>query len=339
MATKQPTFSKFYLFFLCFSILLPISSKTANPVQEKAVVWHGYSQLRFTSNFSDVHSFSLRRLKLWIKSEPTFDKHWGFKVQTTLSSSQNEKFVLQDVEGFYKGKQFSIHFGQFVPHYSLQRFQHDYNLAFAERFSAINALIPNGTLGVRDIGIEGNWRNKNKTMETWFGLFNGTGITSYKLNNSGILLTHKTNFYFFGRKLLAGYSLMYRKADQLQLIKIMPSETSFSGNDFRYNIFLKLQLKNFVFQTEYLAAELETQKAEGYYFLASYSQHKNVWALSYSNYSDLILTTASLPEIHLAYNYLLNKKGMKLLFDNGFSLDKGKLSNYSFSLQMQIFFN
>ncbi len=337
MATKHPTFSKAYLFLLCFVILLPISGNTANPVQEKAVVWHGYSQLRFTSNFSDVHSFSLRRLKFWVKSGPTFDKHWGFKVQTTLSSSQNEKFLLQDVEGFYKWKQFSVNFGQFVPHYSLQRFQHDYNLAFAERFSAINALIPNGTLGVRDIGIEGNWFNKN--IETWFGLFNGTGITNYKLNNSGILLTHKTNIYFFGRKLLTGYSLMYRKADDLQLHNIFPSETSFSGKDFRYNFFLKLQLKSFVFQTEYLAAVLETQKAEGYYFLASYTQAKNVWALSYSNYSDLILTSESIPEVHLGYTYLLNKKGLKLLLDNGFSLNQGKLSNYSFILQMQIFFN
>jgi len=153
------------------------------------------------------------------------------------------------------------------------------------------------------------------------------------------LLTHKTNIYFFERKLLAGYSLMYRKADDLQLRNIFPSETSFSGNDFRYNFFLKLQLKNLVFQTEYLAAELETQKAEGYYFLASYTQHKNVWALSYSTYSDLIPTTESLPEVHLVYNYLLNKKGMRLLLDNGVQLNKGKLSNYSMVLQMQIFFN
>ncbi|MCD6090253.1 MAG: hypothetical protein J7J72_02020 [Bacteroidales bacterium] len=164
MTTRYPSFTAISFIWLCFLILIPLEEKTANPIQGKKVEWHGYSQLRLTSNLSDIHSFALRRLKFWLKSDPAFDKHWGFKVQTTLSSSKAEKFILQDVEGFYKRKQFRLNFGQFVPHYSLQRFQHDYSLAFAERFSAINTLIPNGTLGVRDIGIEGNWRNNKNSF-------------------------------------------------------------------------------------------------------------------------------------------------------------------------------
>ncbi len=92
-----------------------------------------------------------------------------------------EKPTLQDVKGFYHWKQFRLNFGQFVPHYSLQRFQHDFNIPMAERAAVINALIPDGTLEVRDIGIEGYWQNKNKTIESWLGIFNGNGIKEYRL--------------------------------------------------------------------------------------------------------------------------------------------------------------
>ena len=66
--------------------------------QKPPVLWNGYTQLRYTSNFNNVNSFAMRRMKLWVKSTPEFDNHWGYKVQTTITSNQNEKFMLQDVE-------------------------------------------------------------------------------------------------------------------------------------------------------------------------------------------------------------------------------------------------
>ena len=226
--------------------------------------WDGYAQLRFKSNFQDVNSFAMRRMKLWLYSTPDFNAHWGYKVQTTITSNQNEKFVLQDVVAFYRFKHFKINFGQFIPHYSLQRFQPDYVVPLTERAPVINELIPNGTLGVRDIGIEANFHNSEKNFETWIGIFNGSGIKEYRLNNSGFMITHKSIFHFFHTKLNAGYSLMYRKADQLQLLGILPDSVLFSGNDFRYNLFAQFQLEKFQVQAEYLWASLDGQIADGY---------------------------------------------------------------------------
>ncbi len=52
----------------------------------------GYAQLRSTTNYKDNAEFSLRRLKLWIKSAPTFSDHWNYKIQTTIKSSNVEFF-------------------------------------------------------------------------------------------------------------------------------------------------------------------------------------------------------------------------------------------------------
>jgi len=61
------------------------------------VEWHGYFQLRTTTDFENYNNFSLRRLKLWMQSSDDFDKHWGFKIQGTFSGIRKELFLLQDV--------------------------------------------------------------------------------------------------------------------------------------------------------------------------------------------------------------------------------------------------
>jgi hypothetical protein len=303
------------------------------------IIWNGYTQLRLTSNFNDVNSFALRRMKLWLNSSPGFNKHWGFHLQTTITSYQNEGFRLQDVLTYYKQGQFNINIGQFVPHYSLQRFQPDYQIPLTERADVINALIPNGTLGVRDIGIEGNYTSPNKTVETWLGIFNGNGIKEYHLNNSGILLTHKTAFHLFNQQFTTGYSAMYRKADQLQLVSVIPDSIEFSGNDFRYNLFAQYQSKKIQIQAEYLWADLNNKIADGYYILAALNLGKNQLVASWNQYTDLIESTNDSPIAHLGYNYLLNGNKLKFMFDNGVQISNGSLENYFATIQLQLFFN
>ncbi len=189
------------------------------------------------ANFDDVNSFAMRRMKLWVNSTPGFNEHWGFHIQTTITSNQNEKFFLQDVLVYYKQGRFRINMGQFIPQYSLQRFQPDYEIPLTERSAVINALIPNGTLGVRDIGIEGSYTDSDNKFQTWLGIFNGYGIKEYDFNNPGILITHKTALSLFDNHFYTGYSVMYRKAEQLQLSAILADSVLFSGNDFRYNLF------------------------------------------------------------------------------------------------------
>lgn len=328
-----------FLFLVLLLIFIQPSGIYAQEHPKPKVAWNGYAQLRFTSNFNDVNSFGMRRMKLWLYATPEFNAHWGYKVQTTITSLQNEKFVLQDVMAFYQANNFKINLGQFVPQYSLQRFQSDYKIPLAERAEVINALIPNGTLGVRDIGVEGNYTSPNKTLETWLGVFNGNGIKEYRFDNSGIMLTHKTALHLFNGHLTTGYSIMYRKADHLQLLKILPDELRFNGNDFRYNLFAKFQIKSFDIQSEYLFANLGSQTADGYYILATLNLDKNQLFASWSQYNDLIESTDHSPIIHLGYNYLLNGDKLKIMFDNGFQIKNGNLENYFAAIQLQLFFN
>ena len=303
------------------------------------VQWNGYTQLRFTSNFNDVNSFAMRRMKLWLNSSPEFNKHWGYKVQATLSSKQDERFLLQDVMAYYHTHNFKINLGQFVPQYSLQRFQPDYLIPLTERADVINALIPNGTLGVRDLGFEVNYIVQDKKLETWFGVFNGYGIKNYRFDNSGVLLTHKTAIHFFNRQLTTGYSVMYRKADNLQLLKILPENVRLTANDFRYNFFAKYQSGKFMVQTEYLWARLDKDIADGYYIMAAMNLGRNQVVASWNQYSDLVQGTDNSPVVHLGYNYLLNGDKLKIMVDNGAQIKSKGFKNYFATIQMQIFFN
>ncbi len=329
---NRVSYSVIFLFFY-----LPFGTFAQEHFAPK-VEWNGYTQLRFTSDFNDENSFALRRMKLWVNSAPNFSEQWSFHIQTKVSSFQDEEFLLQDVLVTYRQEKFKFNMGQFVPEYSLQRFQSDYQIPLTERADVINALVPNGTLGVRDIGVEGNYSSSGKTMETWLGVFNGYGVKDYRSDNAGIMLTHKTNLHFFDSHLLTGYSIMYRKADNLQLLKILPDELRFSGHDFRYNLFAKLQLKNFHIQSEYLFANLSGNTADGYYILATLNRGKNQWAASWNQYNDLIEGADNSSIVHLGYNYLSNGDKLKFMFDNGAQIRNGSLKNYFATIQLQVFF-
>lgn len=310
--------------------------------QEKAtfpIAFHGYTQLRFTSNYSDVHSFSLRRLKLWIAPKIGLSQHWDFKIQTTFTSLSKEVFFLQDVMARYKSGAFSLTMGQFTPEYSLERFEHDYLLPFAERSTAIDRLIPNATLGVRDIGLEFAYKAPSGILETWLGIFNGYGIKEYRFNNNGIMLTQKTTLHLLKNHWLAGYSFMYRKADQLAIPKVLPIGELFTGNDIRFNLFSKIQWSHVSFQAEYFYANLNHRYADGYYVMAVWTKNKQSVATSYNKYTDLIDNTTDDPEIHLAYSYLFRGDKIKLMLDNGIKIGTKSLYDYFMILQFQIFFH
>ncbi len=302
----------------------------------------GYIQVRGTTNFDDNTGFSLRRLKLWIKSKPCFLEHWSYKVQVTFSSFLQEKFFLQDVKLAYKTGQFKFDMGQFVPQYSLQRFQHDYELAVIERAKVINILIPDGTLGVRDIGIQASYQPKNKLFDTHLGIFNGYGIKEYRFKNQGYMLTHKTGIKIHETQsdvVSIGYSLQYRDAQDLPLKFIFPDTVKFSGNDFRYNLFAMYNSKYFDLQAEFLTADFNGQQAYGYYILSTINYHKNQLIFSVENYYDLIKETIDKPYFRVAYTYLIKNNKIKFWLDNYFQINKEHIENYFTTIQLQLFLN
>lgn len=303
--------------------------------------FNGYMQIRGMSNFDDNTSFSLRRLKLWIISKPEFSSQWSYKIQTTFTSSQQEEFFLQDVMLSYKTESFTFDIGQFVPQYSLQRFQSDYILPAIERTEVINILIPNGKLGVRDIGVQANYSSKNKIFVSHFGIFNGYGINEYRLNNNGYMITHKTEFNIHAESdnIKLGYSLQYRNAEDLQLKYIFPDSVRYSGSDFRYNLFAMFKSKSFEFQGEFLNADFRGERAFGYYFLSAINYLKNQLVLSIENYNDLINETSDKPYYRIGYNYLISSHKIKLSIDNYFQINKQQLEKYYASIQLQMLLN
>ena len=320
-------------------LMFELLAQAQTEFPKSTVQWNGYTQLRFTSNFNDINSFAMRRMKIWVKSSEDFDPHWGFKVQTTITSFQKEKFLLQDVLADYRTGNLKFTFGQFVPHYSLQRFQHDYELPLTERAQVINALIPDGTLGVRDIGVEGQFSTNDNRIQSWLGIFNGYGIKEYRFDNSGIMLTHKMQLVCFQKHLKMGYSFMYRKADQLKIPFVLPDSVAFSGDDVRFNLFAEYQTGDFQVQAEYLRASLNQQIADGWYVLAQYNINKNQISASWNQYNDLISTTSDASVVQLGYNYAIKGDKLKLMLDNGFQIDKGNISHYLTTIQIQLFFN
>ncbi len=330
---------------MLFIFLLSTTSVLAQKPDQATdkIEWHGYTQFWVNTDSDNSYSMALRRLKFWIGSGPAFSDHWSFKVQVLFSSLEHEKFFLQDVFGQYRNKSggSSIQFGQFTPKYSLQRCQPDYTIPSIERANVINATIPDGTLGVRDLGIQYTLKAAQKKLEVNFGIFNGYGIKQYRVNYGGYMLTHNLTYTLKREHTLwkFGYSVMYRKAEDLQLKHILPDSVFFTGNDFRCDVYALFNSRYFDLQAEYLNAWLNGDRAFGYYALATIKANKkNEIYLSYDKYNDLIGSTTNNPWYIAGYNYKIKGVSLMLTLDTRFRNDGGSLKNIT-SLQFQMFFH
>ena len=330
------------IFVLFISAALPVGAQTISGPADK-VAWHGYTQFWMNTDFNRGYNLALRRLKFWLGSGPAFSDHWSFKVQALFTSLGHEKFFLQDVYGQYRNKSgvSSVRFGQFTPRYSLQRTQHDYLIAPIERAMVINASIPGSGLGVRDIGLQYNLKAYNGKIEVNAGVFNGYGIKTYRLGNTGFMLTH--NFTYTIKRPHAlwklGYSVMYRKAVDLLLKTILPDTVLFTGNDFRFDVYALFRNQKLDLQAEFSKTYLNGSQAYGYYALATvYLNPKNELYFSFDHFKDLNPATSDHPWYVAGYNYLFKKHDLMLTLDTRFRNDGGKVKNLT-SMQFQMFFH
>jgi len=251
------------------------------PLFAGAQEFNGYVQLRSQASIRD-YSFYLRRLKLWVKSDSVLSSAWGYKIQTTISSKQGEKFFLQDVYLTYKYKNLKLKIGQLVPRYGLQRFQHDYVLDILERSPAVNYLIPDGTLGVRDLGAQIKYNYG--AFDLWFGYFAGRGIDYSVLQYGDYLITNSMQLKAHNVKL--GCSVALRHATNLNIPVLLPDSVSFSGYDRRADLFFFYKLPSFEFGAEYLYASLNQQIFSGYYLYSSLLFSEYSLSAIYSEYFD-----------------------------------------------------
>jgi hypothetical protein len=309
----------------------------------KKIEWHSYAHLRFSTNFDDNYNFSLRRLKFWVNSSPDLSEHWSFKVQAIIMSIQNQKFFLQDVMVQYRWKNQSIRFGQFIPRFSLQRFQPDFKIPSMERSKCVNMLIPDGTiLGARDIGAQYNLKAMDDRLMFNIGMFNGYGIRNYRINNNGIMLTQNLSFTqeISNSSLQVGFSTMYRKAENLFLPGILPSDTvKYSGNEFHFVVYSLLEMKWFNLQTEYTNAFFKNHSAYGYYVLLTAKiNKKNQAYFFYDEYDSGYTSHIDGRWYYVGYNYKFKGYKMMLSMETGFSRSDSKWHNLT-RLQFQIFFH
>ena len=323
-------------------VLLAVSTARAQEKSSpKIVEWHAYTQVRYATDFDNYTNFSIRRLKFWLRSAPDFSKHWSFKVQAIFMSIQKEKFFLQDVYGQYSWKNSSIRFGQFIPQYALQRFQPDYLVPSSERSRAITLLVPDGTLGARDIGLQYNLKAIGNKLQFNIGLFNGYGIKDYRFNNAGFMLTQNLSYRIPIKKnaLKLGYSVMYRKAENIVFRGILPDTVSYSGDDFRFNFYGIFTSKIVDVQAEYLQAILDTTTASGYYILATVKFNpKNHAYFVFDEYASEDSLPLTNPWYIAGYKYLFKKYKIMLSLESGFQKAGEQWQNRTV-IQFQLFFH
>ena len=222
----------------------------------------------------------------------------------------------------------------------MQRKQPDYAIPLDERADVVNALVPGAETMARDIGVELKLED-NKTGLLSFGFFNGNGANNIS-NQRNFLYVNRGSLFLLKKiksKLEFGYSLSYRKANNLQFSKIFGSNFPFSGDDFRFGFEEKLNIGNFELQSEYIEAHLGAQKAYGYYVLADYLfASNNLVTLSVEQLSDLNASTIDNPWYVTGYSYLLKGNDIKLSIDNKFQFASNKTNSLT-TLQIQYFFN
>lgn len=328
---------KLYLFLgvlLCFSIAGAQDTGRRHHVES-------YAQLRLSSNLSGQNVFQIRRLKLKLTSTPSFSQHWSYYVKFEVSSKHLAEPHLLDMRVGYKVNNFKFYFGQFLPDFSLERFQPDTWVPDVERAQIIDDFIPAGGIGKRDLGMQMCYVPESGKFYTSVGVFNGRGVKWWQVDNSTYLVVNKSylklgNDSLFGFEL--GYSAMYRYAHELPLPSILGDGMIFTGQDIRLNAFARFYYSGLSLQGEYIVLWLNAQRAYGYYLMADYTCGKNQFVFSAEKEQDLNPLSSDTPLFYLGYNYLIKGHDLKLSFAYAWHIYHGQWQDPLLMAQLQIFF-
>ena len=311
-------------------------------IAQNKTEWNGYLQTRLNSNYLGRNSFSLRRVKFWLKGKTPFNQNISYKIQTIYRWNNTGYLALQDAYAEYSSSSFNIRAGQMKPDYSLEWNQADYKLPTIERAQAVNALVPGAKSMARDIGADVLYHTSTKNFITSIGIWNGAGA-NVKLNKkNNYLITNRSTFSDNINALHyeIGYSIAYRKSNQMIFSKIFgTNQIAFSGNDFRWGADVHLFTNDWEFQAEYLQANLGGAKAYGYYILSEYTiEQKNQVVFLLDKFHGLNSLTENNPWIGIGFNHLFEGNKLKMMFDTRAQFNQNK-TNYTSTIQLQLFFN
>ncbi len=321
-----------------FLVLTCVESSLA---QEK-VTWNGYLQTRFLDDFRSNTGFSIRRAKLWVDGPAPSDTIIQFHVQGIFRYQTSGTFMLQDVYGEYRMPFGFLRAGQFVPDFSLERAQGDAFSPLIERAAVINTIIPSGDTYARDIGAEFVLEPKESGFHTSFGIYNGNGGNTKSNEDRQFLYINRTTYDIRFTDDLSwtdGFSVSYRDKKDLSFPSIFGNGTTFTGKDFRWGLESHLKSKSWEIQGEYIQADLENQKSNGYYVFGDYD---------FDGLNEVVLSTEKLQVVNpscpgepwyiAGYSHFFDGQKLKAMVDvrTQYLSDR---TNYGGTFQLQIFFN
>ncbi|RMF69892.1 MAG: hypothetical protein D6743_01135 [Calditrichaeota bacterium] len=323
-------------------VLLPMVLLAPRLEAQPTLPWHGYLQARYTEDYRNVSSFRIRRAKLWLANKAPIEGNWFYKIQAIFREKNAGGFTLQDVYAEYRYRSLRVKVGQMVPDFSLQRSQPDYAIPLVERAAAINNLIPSAESDARDIGVQLTFQTGNARWHSSIGMFNGNGANTLENEDRKFLITHRTTYSLLlgeGVNGHIGYSLAYRKTDGLAFRKIYGNNTSFSGDDFRGGVEMRLRTRTWEVQGEYIQAELEGERAWAYYVLADYRlTPNNQLVLSLDKYSDLNAARDDRPWYIVGVNHYFAGDKAKIMLDTRVQFAH-RDTRYQTTIQFQLMFH
>ena len=190
-------------------------------------------------------------------------------------SFKDESLMLQDAFADMRLKRYgSLRAGRFVPDFMLQRMQPDYEIPVLERALVVNSLIHNEKQMARETGIQYTFQRESLPLHFSLGVFNGNVDKPTHSKDNSLLYTSRVVYKIINHEstwLNIGGSAAYRHLDKTSLTTIYKPDSLISGDDFRWGLEAQLHWNNLEFQGEYVQANINTDKADGWYALANYT--------------------------------------------------------------------
>ncbi len=337
-----PVFTGMTIRILYLSVLFILIESNSSFAQNAEPNLHGYIQTRFTTDFENTNDFMIRRAKLWVDGNAPGLDNVSYKIQMVYRSFKDEAVMLQDAFADLKFHDFgSLRAGRFVPDFMLQRMQPDYEISDIERAGVISGLVHSSKSMARQIGVQITYQPNYFPIHFSFGVFNANLESPGKNKDLNLLYTSHAQFNFVKDEntlLEIGASAAYRYANSITMNTIYDAAQLITGNDCRFGFEYQLDYKDFGFQSEYIQANINQDKAWGYYVSADYSFTEKIQATAgIEKFSDLIASTNDNEWYSIGLIYYFTEK-TKLMTDFKTQVSSTK-NNYLSEIQYQIFFN
>ena len=327
---------------LILLIVMSIGFYYTSIAQNSEPKLHGYIQSRFSTDFENTNDLMIRRAKLWVDGNAPGLDYISYKIQAVYRSFADEAVMLQDAFADVKFEGYGfIRAGRFVPDFMLQRMQPDYDISDIERAGVISGLVHSTKSMARQIGVQYTFQTKLSPVHISFGAFNANLESPGKNKDLNLLYTSHAQLNLFKSNdalIEIGASGSYRYANGITMNKIYNSNILVVGNDYRWGFETQLNYKSFGFQSEYIQANINKDRAWGYYADIDYYLTKNIQAtVETEKYNDLIPTTNDNEWYGLGLNYYFTER-TKLMADFRTQFSSIK-NNYLGEIQFQVFFN